>query len=97
MASTQEKTWPVEHYVELINSLEKRYPDKRVILTGGPGGQEVTFAATIQQQASTPCLNLVGKTTLPQLAAVLKRPKLIASPLSWVFSSARAVEMQSCA
>lgn len=91
MASTQEKTWPVEHYVELINSLEKRYPDKRVILTGGPGGQEVTFAATIQQQASAPCLNLVGKTTLPQLAAVLKRTTLLISPDTGPLHLANAV------
>ncbi|NOQ15176.1 MAG: hypothetical protein GQ583_11960 [Methyloprofundus sp.] len=91
MASTQEKTWPAEHYIELIDSLKKRYPDKHIVLTGGPGSKEVEFAANIQQQLSSPCLNLVGKTTLTQLAALLKQATLLISPDTGPLHLANAV------
>lgn len=80
MASTQEKTWVYERYVELINCLNQRYPDQQILLTGGPSSKEVAFAAQIQQQTNVPCLNLVGKTTLTQLAALLKQAQLVISP-----------------
>ncbi len=91
MASTQEKTWPSEHYSELINRLNKHYPDKYIVLTGGPSSKEVEFAAKIQQQVSSPCLNLVGQTTLTQLAAVLEKVTLVISPDTGPLHLANAV------
>ena len=91
MASTQEKTWPCEHYSELINTLNKHYPNKHIVLTGGPSSREVEFAASIQQQVPTPCLNLVGKTTLTQLAAILKQVTLVISPDTGPIHLANAV------
>ena len=91
MASTLEKTWPSKYYCDLINQLNNRYPDKYILLTGGPGSKEVEFAAQIQQQAQTPCFNLVGKTTLKQLAALLSQVDLLISPDTGPLHLANAV------
>lgn len=91
MASTREKTWPCEYYSELINSLNKHCPDRHVVLTGGPSSKELKFAAKIQQRAKSPCLNLVGKTSLTQLAAVLKQATLVISPDTGPIHLANAV------
>ncbi len=91
MASTQEKTWPLEHYISLINRLKTHYPDKQIVLTGGPNAKEIEFGAKIQQQVDSPCLNLVGKTTLTQLAAILKQSSLVISPDTGPLHLANAV------
>ena len=91
MASTQEKTWPGEYYSELIKTLNQHYPDKQIVLTGGPNTKEVEFAANIQEYTTIPCLNLVGKTTLTQLAAVLKQATLVISPDTGPIHLANAV------
>ena len=91
MASTQEKTWPSEYYSELITSLNSQYPDKRIVLTGGPHSKEIEFAAKVLDHTATPCLNLVGKTTLTQLAAVLKQATLLISPDTGPLHLANAV------
>ncbi len=91
MASTAEKTWPSQYYSELINQLNHRYPDKYIVLTGGSSNKEVEFAAKIQQQAKTPCFNLVGKTSLTQLAALLQQMTLLISPDTGPLHLANAV------
>ncbi len=91
MASTLEKTWPSEYYSELINQLNNRYPDKYIVLTGGPYNKEIEFAAKIQQQARSPCFNLVGKTSLTQLAALLQQMTLLISPDTGPLHLANAV------
>ncbi len=80
MASTPQKTWAAERYISLINNLHRLYPDRPIVLTGGPGSKEVAFGQHISQQTQAPCLNLIGQTTLTQLAAVLKRASLLISP-----------------
>ncbi|GFO71490.1 heptosyltransferase I [Bathymodiolus japonicus methanotrophic gill symbiont] len=80
MASTQEKTWAAERYISLINNLHRQYPDKHIVLTGGPGEAEVAFGQQIEQQTQASCLNLIGQTTLTQLAAILKQVSLLISP-----------------
>lgn len=89
MASTQEKTWAAERYISLINNLHTLYPDKHIVLTGGLGEAEVAFGQKIQHQAS--CLNLIGQTTLTQLAAILKQVSLFISPDTGPLHLANAV------
>lgn len=91
MASTLEKTWPAQRYSELINKLGKLYPEKHIVLTGGPNAKEIEFAAKIQQLASFSCTNLVGKSTLTQLAAVLAQMQLLISPDTGPLHLANAV------
>lgn len=90
MASSQEKTWAVERYISLINHLHRLYPDKPIVLTGGPSQAEVAFGQKIQHQA--PCLNLIGQTTLSQLAAILKQVSLLISPDTGPLHLANAVD-----
>ncbi|BCG65780.1 MAG: heptosyltransferase I [Methyloprofundus sp.] len=80
MASTQEKTWSQQNYIELIKQLQQQYPKQQIVLTGGPSTTEIEFGQQIQQQIPAPCLNLIGKTTLTQLAAILQQASLVISP-----------------
>lgn len=89
MASTREKTWAAERYISLINNFHTLYPDKHIVLTGGPGEAEVAFGQLIQHQA--PCLNLIGQTSLMQLAAILKQVSLLISPDTGPLHLANAV------
>ncbi len=60
-----QKRWPEEHYSELAKQLnEKGY---QIILIGGDAEKEIN--ARIEQQSNN-CLNLTGKTSLFQIAAV---------------------------
>ncbi|WP_174483998.1 glycosyltransferase family 9 protein [methanotrophic endosymbiont of Bathymodiolus puteoserpentis (Logatchev)] len=91
MASTQEKTGSAEFYINLINKLNKRYPEYQLVLTGGPSTKEVKFGAEIQSQLASPCLNLIGQTSLKQLAAILEHVKLLISPDTGPLHLANAV------
>jgi lipopolysaccharide heptosyltransferase II len=66
-----EKRWPVEPYAELIELLS---PDFSVALVGGPG-DEATGEA-VARKLKTPLTNLIGRTTLRELYALLKRADL---------------------
>ncbi|MCF7970081.1 MAG: glycosyltransferase family 9 protein [Methylococcaceae bacterium] len=90
-ASTQEKTWSIERYIRLINDLHTHYPDQAIVLTGGPSAEEIAVGAQIEQGSEARCLNLIGKTTLTQLAAVLKHVSLVISPDTGPLHLANAV------
>lgn len=66
-----EKRWPVERYAELIELLS---PDFFVALVGGPGDETTGDAVT--RKLKTPLTNLIGRTTLRELYALLKRTDL---------------------
>jgi len=91
MASTQEKTWPAESYIGLIQELNNRYPRHQIALTGGPSAKEVELGLYIQSQLSIPCLNLIGQTSLNQLAAILNQVNLLVSPDTGPLHLANAV------
>ena len=63
----------------------------RVALTGGPGRIEREMGEQIVQQCRTPPLNLIGKTTLKQLLALLDKALLVISPDSGPAHMATAV------
>ncbi|MDD5729648.1 MAG: glycosyltransferase family 9 protein [Candidatus Omnitrophica bacterium] len=68
------KEWPQEHFHELIQGLLKN--NFKVIIVGGKQerNKDQKFIGD-----SADIVNLTGETTLPQLAAVLKRCKLLIS------------------
>jgi heptosyltransferase I len=66
-ASTPDKTWPQERWKALIAQLEAR--GLQPVLLGGPGAE----AEAAAQLATPACLNLAGKTKLPELAQTLAR------------------------
>ncbi len=79
MASKDERNWSIERYVQLLNTLQQQHPIK-VILTGGPSKREIALAATIAAQLQHTPINLVGKTTPKQLAAVLAKARCLIAP-----------------
>jgi len=91
MASTQEKTWATENYITLIDELQKNHPEYQIILTGGASEKEMTLNKVIQTQTKSNCLNLVGQTTLTQLAAILQQVNLLIAPDTGPLHLANAV------
>lgn len=73
-ASTPEKAWPAERWVELARGLGKQ--GVRVVLVGGPG--EAALAEAIMRDAGgAVASNIVGKTTPRVLASVLARCRVV--------------------
>jgi lipopolysaccharide heptosyltransferase I len=64
------KRWPPEHFAALARRAQARFGGA-VVFVGTP--DEVPLSAAVRQQVAGPALDLTGKTTLPQLAAVLAR------------------------
>jgi len=73
------RNWSIESYVELIDHAAQRY-GMRTVLTGGPDHLEREYARKITQSASNTPVNLVGRTSLKELYAVLARVTVMISP-----------------
>ena len=78
-ASKQERNWPSDRYIAALNQLAKNY-HFNVIFIGGPAPLEQEIATNICRHLNMPWLNLVGKTSLKQLAAILQNVDLLLSP-----------------
>lgn len=76
-ASKAERNWCTGQFVELIAKIKSRWR-VNVVLTGGPNMREVNVASVIAQRVDV--LNLVGKTSPKQLAAVLQRVLVLIAP-----------------
>ncbi|MFV0597128.1 glycosyltransferase family 9 protein [Shewanella sp.] len=77
-ASKAERNWLPERYAAVAqHAVNKGY---RVILCGGPTALEKTLADDIANACSAKLDNLVGKTSLTQLLALLKRASLVLGP-----------------
>lgn len=74
-ASTEQKTWPVERFVEVLNMM----PDDMTIVITGYGDDDLKKATCL----STCChknvqpLNLVNKTTVPCLVSIISNASLV--------------------
>ncbi len=92
-ASKPERTWRAERYVELAERA-RRELGWGIVFTGGPAAVEKNLAAEIQRALSPTdpvVLDLVGKTTPKQLAAVLVRAAALLAPDTGPVHIARAV------
>jgi len=67
------RDWPVENYVTIIRWFSAHFPHK-VILTGGVENLE---RAKAMERACPSVINLAGKTTLAETAALLRLTKLL--------------------
>lgn len=76
-ASRVERTWTVEGYIEIIHYLQQAFHAK-VVLCGGPSVFEQNLAKQIL--AHVEAINLVGKTKLPQLLALVDAADLLICP-----------------
>jgi heptosyltransferase I len=89
-ASRPERDWPTERLVEVVRWAAESH-GLHVALCGGRSEREQERAAAISAQAGRPVANLVGRTTLPQLMALLQRAEVLVSPDSGPAHLATAV------
>lgn len=73
-ASAAARQWPVTAFARLGDLLWQQLGIVPVLL-GGPG--ETALAAAYQRQAAGPSVDLIGRTSLPELAAVLVSLRLL--------------------
>ena len=73
------RNWRAEYYAEVADRAA-RQSGLRVVLSGGPSDLERAMAAEIESRMQQPCLNLVGKDTLEQSKALLRRADLVITP-----------------
>jgi heptosyltransferase I len=78
-ASKAERNWPVERYRETLNRVAARWP-VTVVLIGGPGEDARRLAAALREGLAPPVLDLVGRTSLRQLAALLGQVDALLAP-----------------
>ncbi|WP_455199800.1 glycosyltransferase family 9 protein, partial [Kaarinaea lacus] len=64
----------------------------RVVLTGGPSITELEIGEEIEAKCHFPIINLIGKTNLKQLLAILRKAKLLVAPDSGPAHMATAVD-----
>jgi lipopolysaccharide heptosyltransferase II len=72
----QAKRWPTGHFARLAEQLIEEF-NALVVLTGAGG--EAQLAGAIEEQCRHPLLNLAGKTSLPELSALLSASDLVIS------------------
>lgn len=77
-ASKSERNWLPERYAQVADYLhDKGY---QVVLCGGPADMDRHLARQIEASGKHQYKNLVGKTSLKQMLAVLKHAKLVIAP-----------------
>lgn len=77
-ASKAVRDWLPERYAEIANYCSAK--GLQVVITGSPSEREQQLATEILQHCQVPVMNLVGKTNLQQLLAVLKQARLVLAP-----------------
>jgi heptosyltransferase I len=77
-ASKAERNWPSEYYAAMADYAAGK--GFKIVLCGGPTELEQLLGAQITQASNTDITNLIGKTSLKQLLAVLRRASLVLAP-----------------
>ena len=73
-ANWPNKRWPAEHFAALADWL---YGRRLIPVLVGGGAVDAGIAAEIEAQADIPPVNLVGRTSLPQLACVIRHAQAV--------------------
>jgi heptosyltransferase I len=84
------RNWRADWYAEIADYVARRY-GAQVLLTGGNTAIERTYGEEITAKASSKPRNLIAKTTLKQLLAVLQRASVVLCPDSGPAHMATAV------
>jgi len=71
------KRWPADRFAALLDALAVRWPDHRLTLLGS--ADERPLAESIAARAKTKPDILAGRTTLPELTALMRRARLMIS------------------
>ncbi|MDP1853334.1 MAG: glycosyltransferase family 9 protein [Candidatus Omnitrophota bacterium] len=75
-ASCASRMWPIERFAEVAQGLIKKY-NARIIIVSGL--HDIALSEKLESLISCPVINLGGKTTLTQLASILRRSTLMIS------------------
>lgn len=78
-ASKLERSWRSKHYAEVIDIIKNRFGIE-VVLTGGHAKFEMELTDRILQQVTAQPINVVGRTSLQELALILKQAELCIAP-----------------
>jgi heptosyltransferase I len=73
------RNWRVERYAAVADYAARKH-HMRVILCGGPSALEVETGAAIEKAVAIPVINQIGRDTLPQLLALLRRATALVTP-----------------
>jgi len=73
------RNWSIECYVEIADYVQSRYGAK-VVLTGGPTQIEHEYGQRIESLSKQAPENLIGRTSLKQLLAILQRASVVLCP-----------------
>lgn len=73
------RDWTVEGYSATIDYIYNRY-GLITVLTGGKSQKELEFSKAIRSKISAPVIDVVGKTTIQGLLALIKNAKLVIAP-----------------
>jgi len=84
------RNWSAENYAAAANHARTKF-GCRVILTGGNSALEAEYGRTIARLCGPDLVNLVGRTSLKQLLALLERADLLICPDSGPAHMATAV------
>ncbi len=84
------RNWRVKNYVEVLTHLQEAH-GAQVILTGAGTAVEAEYGNVLAAAARRPVANLIGRTSLKQLLAVIERADLVICPDSGPAHMATAV------
>ncbi|MBM4072190.1 MAG: glycosyltransferase family 9 protein [Planctomycetes bacterium] len=70
------KRWPPQHFAELLRRVQARFGGTAIFIGAA---EEAPLAEATAAQIAGPALNLAGRTTLPQLAALLAQADVMLS------------------
>ena len=84
------RNWSIGHYATVIRHLQERH-HCRVLLTGGNSDLEKEYGQVLCNDATPGLENLVGRSTLPELAALISAADLVICPDSGPAHIATAV------
>ena len=84
------RNWSMDRYAAIVDYAAEQYGAK-IFLTGGPTDLERDYGRGIVELARTEVVNLIGKTTLKQLLALLERSSVVLCPDSGPAHMATAV------
>jgi lipopolysaccharide heptosyltransferase I len=75
-ASNLKKCWPAKNFAALAERIRSQ-SDAAIIMAGSKSDR--TFTAAVQAATSIPLIDLAGRTTLPELIALLRDSRLVIS------------------
>ena len=73
------RNWSVEGYAEVARYLREKY-QYSIVITGGNSDIEHQYADNIQQRLAFEVANLVGKTSIKELLAIIEKADFMISP-----------------